>query len=78
MKRIGVCFTRPRGSTERRDEYGIYDSGVCIYEGYRFIEKDGTETMVGLPLAGRGAAHLQPHILFDPKHYEVVHYFEEK
>lgn len=75
MKRIGIAFTTPRGPTNRRDEYGLYDSGTCRYEGYRETRPDG-EAMVGLPLAGPNAAHLQPSIPFVESHFAEVRWFK--
>lgn len=75
MKRIGMALSAPRGTTQRRDQYGIYDSGMCQYEGYREQRQDG-EAQVGLPLGGPGAAHLQPYITFVESNYEEVRWFE--
>jgi len=63
MKRIGQAKSKIlRGSDERIDHYGVYDTGIAIYEGYEHIGKDGKVWLVGLPLGGPNAAHLQPHI----------------
>ena len=75
MKRIGMALSSPRGTTQRRDQYGIYDSGVCQYEGYREQRQDG-EAQVGLPLGGPGAAHLQPYITFVESNFSEVRWFE--
>ena len=63
MKRIGQAKSKiPRGPDERSDHYGVYDTGIAIYEGYEHIGKDGQVWLVGLPLGGPYAAHLQPHV----------------
>ncbi len=64
MKRIGQGKTKPRGPDNRSDHYGVYDTGVVIYEGYEH-DRAGECWIVGLPLAGLGAAHLQPHVQLD-------------
>lgn len=74
MKRIGVAFSPPWGPTQRRFEYGIYEDGTCRYEGYRETRPDG-EAMVGLPLSGPNAAHMQPVMPFVETHYAEVRYF---
>jgi len=78
VKRIGIARTRPRGPTNRRDEYGIYAMTEAYgrpvdppnlyikYEGYREQREDG-EAQVGLPGAGPNAAHLQPLLKFHPE-----------
>jgi ribosomal protein L24E len=68
-KRIGVAITKPRGSTNRQDVYGIYDNGTAKYEGYR----EG-DWQTGIPLAGPSSD--PPAIQFDPAHFEEVRYFE--
>ena len=75
MKRIGMALSAPRGPTQRRSQYGIYDSGLCQYEGYRELCEDG-EAQVGLPLSGPNAAHLQPCIAFNEAHYDEIRWFE--
>jgi len=83
MERIGMALARPKGDTQRQDEYGIYvvleAYGVTIdnptlyikYEGYREQRKDG-EAMVGLPLAGQNADHLQPFVRFYPNSQDRI------
>lgn len=75
-RRIGIAFTKPVGDRNRRNEYGIFDDGTCIYEGYRFTESDGTETQVGLPLAGPGSKQLYGQ--FFANSFDVVRYFGKK
>lgn len=77
FKRVGVAIGRPKGPTNRRDEYGIYamvraygrpvdpPALYIKYEGYRERREDG-EIQVGLPLAGPLAVHTQPLIEFHP------------
>ena len=62
MKRIGQAKSKtPRGSDNRIYHYGVYDTGIAIYEGYEHI-RDGQVWLVGLALGGPNAAHLQPHL----------------
>ncbi|NIT79562.1 MAG: hypothetical protein GWN58_32925 [Anaerolineae bacterium] len=65
MERIGIARGRPKGPTNRRDEYGIYAMTEAYgrpvdppklylkYEGYREQRPDG-EAQVGLPMGGPG------------------------
>ena len=85
-KRVGVAFTKPRGPTQRRDEYGIYESsgmayGVPVpkslytqYEGYR-EQRAGGEAQVGTALGGRGWS---PPIKteFVPSHFAEIRFFD--
>lgn len=88
MERIGVAFTKPRGSTNRRREYGVFQSDKLAYgrpvpqklyaryQGYREDSPTG-EVMTGLPLAGPMATHTQPLTPFYESHFEVVRFFEK-
>lgn len=65
MERIGIARARPKGPTNRRDEYGIYAMTEAYgrpvdppklylkYEGYREQRPEG-EAQVGLPMGGPG------------------------
>ena len=62
MKRIGQAKSKiHRGPDQRIDHYGVYNTGIAIYEGYEHI-RDGQVWLVGLHLGGLNAAHLQPHL----------------
>ena len=77
MKRIGQGKAlNAFGSDNRVSVYGVYDTGVCIYEGYEYDRPDGTRWCAGLPFAGRNAVHLQPHVpLSEVKTYLTIVYF---
>lgn len=81
FKRIGVAFTQPRGADQHKNQYGILRSPhgglYARFEGHRKTEADGTETQVGLPLAGVMASWRQPLIEFYPNDYATVRFFEE-
>jgi hypothetical protein len=65
MERIGIARARPKGPTNRQDEYGIYAMTEAYgrpvdppklylkYEGYREQREDG-EVQVGIPMGGPG------------------------
>lgn len=87
--RVGVAFGKPHGASQRRDEYGIYESpavsyGVPVppeerrlyakYEGYR-EQRVGGEAQVGLPLGGPHWSP-QPMIDFVPEHFGTVRFFD--
>lgn len=74
MKRIGLALSVPCGPTQRRAEYGVYDNGMCQFEGYRETREDG-EARVGL---SPSKAHLQPFIPFVRANYPDVVMFNSK
>jgi hypothetical protein len=76
-KRIGVAIGKARGSSTRRDHYGIYDDGTVQYEGFEYQSETGN-VVQGLPLSGAQAAHMQVHTPFKPEHFDEIHYFEKK
>jgi len=85
--RVGVAFSKPRGKTQRREQYGIWRSSgmpygiktapklYAQYEGYREQRADG-EAQVGLPLGGPGWRP-QPMTDFVPSHYAEVRFFDK-
>ena len=93
MNKIGMALTEPRGKTQRRDQYGIYEmveaygmefdepSLYSKYEGYREQDEDG-EVMVGLPGADNSgaqrAAHQQSFEPFHEHHFATVKFFKRK
>jgi hypothetical protein len=78
--RVGVAFTRPKGPTQRRNEYEILETPWgeqrVRYVGYR-EQKENGEVLVGLPLAGPHASWAQPVIKFYPNDYEEVRFFKK-
>jgi hypothetical protein len=85
-KRVGIAFSKPLGLTQRRDEYGIYESPgtsygqpvpkslYAKYEGFR-EQRNGGEVQVGLASGGSRWSP-QPMIGFDPAHFDEVKFFE--
>jgi len=85
-KRVGVAFSKPRGVTNRRDEYGIYESsgkayGMDVpkrlytkYEGYREHTPKG-EVQTGLALGGPGW-RAESYLDFKPEHFGEVRFFD--
>lgn len=75
MKRIGVAYGQPTGKTRRQPQYGVFQTEYGVYARYEgYLEGNW---MVGLPLGGPGAAHLQPLMQFEQSHYEKVTFFHE-
>jgi hypothetical protein len=63
MKRIVQAKAKKAvGVEQRKSLYGIYHTGMLIYEGYEYTDTKGVEWSVSIPLGGPNAAHLQPHI----------------
>lgn len=85
-KRVGVAFGKPHGPTQRRDEYGIYESpsmayGVPVtpklyaqYEGFREQTATG-ERMVG---TASGGPRWSPPVKIDfvRAHFGEVRFFD--
>lgn len=79
-KRVGVAFTKPRGPTLRREQYGLFllpdwteGKLYAQYEGYRETRPDG-EAIVGLPSGGPGWRE-EPTVEFRPRDFDVVRMF---
>jgi hypothetical protein len=75
-KRIGIALSFPRGPLARQDEYGVYESGHCLYEGFRDQRPEG-EVRTGLPLGGPNAAHLHSKFKYVESEYSEVSWFNE-
>ena len=77
-QRIGVAFSYPYGLRKRQGQYGLYPGNRAQYEGSRWIGADGKLVYAGLPLGGKGAAHLQPifHYNAEDRFFAEMRFFD--